>query len=344
MKKTACLLGITGQDGSYLAELLLDKGYEVHGVIRRSSSFNTERINHIFNKLKLHYGDVSDPISINNIVESIKPDELYNLAAQSHVQVSFEVPYYTGQVDALGTLNLLEAIRKYSPKTKIYNAVTSELYGRVQEVPQTEKTAFYPRSPYGVAKLYSYWIAKNYREAYNLFITNGILFNHESERRGMTFVTRKITMGFAKIFYELNARVTPTPIVLGNLYAKRDWGYAQDFVEGMYLMLQQDKPDDYLLATNETHSVKEFIQEVADYLNINLHWNGSGIEERAYDDWGNLIITIDEKYFRPSEVDILLGDYSKAERELGWKPKVKFKELAKTMIISDLNYVVKNLI
>lgn len=335
--KRALITGITGQDGSYLAELLLNKGYEVHGIIRRSSSFNTGRIDHIFDKLQLHYGDLTDSLSVDSIINKIKPDEIYNLAAQSHVQVSFEIPEYTGNVDALGTLKLIEAIRKHCPKAKIYNATTSELYGLVQETPQTEKTPFYPRSPYGVAKLYSFWICKNYREAHNLFISNGILFNHESERRGETFVTRKITLALSEIENSLENNQKITPLKLGNLDSKRDWGYAPDYVYGMWLMLQQDKPDDFVLATNETHSIREFIQEAIYHTNMRLIWTGEGVNEKGVDEiTGQTIIEINPKYFRPAEVDLLLGDYTKAKTILGWEPKVKFEELVKIMMKHDL--------
>ncbi len=339
--KTALITGITGQDGSYLAELLLSKGYEVHGIIRRSSSFNTSRIDHIFDQLHLHYGDLTDALNIDSIINTVKPDEVYNLAAQSHVQVSFEMPEYTGNVDAIGTLRIIEAVRKHCPKAKIYNATTSELFGLVQETPQTEKTPFYPRSPYGVAKLYSYWICKNYRESYGLFISNGILFNHESERRGETFVTKKITKGLAKINQDLLLKKeTIKPLKLGNLYSKRDWGYAQDYVYGMWLMLQQDNPDDFVLATNETHTIKEFIEEVCKHTCIDLIWSGSGLNEVGIDNnTKQVIITIDHKYFRPAEVDLLLGDYTKAKTILGWEPKVNFTELAKIMIEYDIDQI-----
>lgn len=341
MKKKALITGITGQDGSYLAELLLSKGYEVHGIIRRSSSFNTGRIDHIFEQLHLHYGDLTDSLNIDSIINTVKPDEVYNLAAQSHVQVSFETPEYTGNVDAIGTLRLIEAVRKHCPNTKIYNATTSELFGLVQETPQTEKTPFYPRSPYGVAKLYSYWICKNYRESYGLFIANGILFNHEGERRGETFVTKKITKGLAKINQDLLLKKeTIKPLKLGNIYSKRDWGYAPDYVYGMWLMLQQDNPDDFVLATNETHTIKEFIEEVCKHTNIDLVWSGSGINEVGIDNnTKQVIISIDSKYIRPAEVDLLLGDYTKAKTILGWEPKVNFTELAKIMIEYDIDQI-----
>ncbi len=337
-KKTALITGITGQDGSYLAELLLEKGYEVHGIVRRSSTFNTGRIDHIFQdphtkkaNLFLHYGDLTDSSNLSRLIETIQPDEIYNLGAQSHVRVSFDMPEYTGDVVGLGTLRLLDAIRESGVKTKIYQASSSEMYGMVQKVPQDEDTPFYPRSPYGVAKVYGFWITKNYRESYNLFACNGILFNHESPRRGETFVTRKITRGLARI--KLGVEET---LYLGNLDAKRDWGYAKDYVEGMWLMLQQDTPDDYVLATNETHTVREFVEESARILNYQLEWRGEGINEEGYDKkTGKVIIKIDEKYFRPAEVDLLIGDYSKAKEKLGWSPKVTFQELAKIMTDAD---------
>lgn len=340
MKKKALITGITGMDGSHLSELLLEKGYEVHGIIRRSSSFNTGRIDHIYPQLKLHYGDVTDTLSIEHVIQDIKPDELYNLAAQSHVAVSFELPEYTGQVDALGVLRILETVRRYSPHTKIYQASTSELFGKVEEVPQKETTPFHPRSPYGVAKLYAYWICKNYRESYNLFISNGILFNHEGERRGETFVTRKITKGL------VNWTKTKTPIHLGNLNTKRDWGYAKDFVYGMYLILQQDKPDDFVLATGEAHSNKEFVEEACKYVNIDIVWRGEGVNEIGVDRNTNntIVIQVDPKYFRPAEVDLLLGDPTKAKEILDWEAKTKFKDLVKLMMESDLDkYGEKNL-
>ncbi|MFA5004397.1 MAG: GDP-mannose 4,6-dehydratase [Candidatus Saccharimonadales bacterium] len=339
MKKTALITGVTGQDGSYLAELLLEKGYEVHGIVRRSSTFNTGRIDHIFQdphesqkQLSLHYGDLTDSSNLSRLLESIKPDEIYNLGAQSHVRVSFDMPEYTGDVVALGTLRLLDAIRESGVKTKFYQASSSEMFGLVQQIPQTEETPFYPRSPYGVAKLYGYWITKNYRESYNLFACNGILFNHESPRRGETFVTRKITRGLARIKLGIDEI-----LYLGNLDSKRDWGYAKDYVEGMWLMLQQDKPDDYVLATNETHSVREFVEATARTLGFDLQWRGKDLEEEGFDTkTGKVIIKIDPRYFRPAEVDLLIGDYSKAEKKLGWKPKVTFEGLAKLMAEEDL--------
>lgn len=337
-EKKALITGITGQDGSYLAELLLEKGYDVHGIIRRASTFNTSRIDHLYTdphingvKFHLHYGDLSDGSNINRILENINPDEIYHLGAQSHVRVSFEIPEYTGDVTGLGTLRILDAIRETGIKTKFYQASSSEMFGKALEIPIKETTPFYPRSPYGCAKVYAYWITKNYREAYDLFTCNGILFNHESPRRGETFVTRKITRGLARI--KLGKEKT---LYLGNLDAKRDWGYAKDFVEGMWLMLQQDRPDDYILATNETHTVREFVEKTAKYLGFDLIWKSKGINEKGVDKkTGKVIIEIDAKYFRPAEVDILLGDYSKAKKELGWEPKVKFNELVEIMSRTD---------
>jgi GDPmannose 4,6-dehydratase len=337
--KKALITGITGQDGSYLAELLLEKGYEVHGIIRRSSSFNTERIMHIFQdphfkgvKLLLHYGDLSDSSSISRLIEKIQPDEIYNLGAQSHVRVSFDIPEYTGDIDGLGTLRILDAIKELGIKTKFYQASSSELYGKVQEIPQKETTPFYPRSPYAVAKLYSYWITVNYRESYNIFACNGILFNHESPRRGETFVTRKITRGLARIIVGKD-----DCLYLGNLDAKRDWGYAKDYVEGMWLMLQQEKPTDFVLATGEMHSVREFIQECCKILNIDLQWKGKGEKEVGIDKKTKKeIIKIDPKYFRPAEVEQLLGDPTKAKKLLKWKPRTTFKDLVKIMMDNDL--------
>lgn len=330
--KKACLFGITGQDGSYLAELLLEKGYEVHGMIRRSSSFNTNRIEHIYDKLHLHYGDITDILSIQQILKKSNPDEVYILSAQSHVAVSFNQPLYTGQVDALGVLNVLESCKLICPNVKIYNAATSELYGKVLSVPQNENTQFNPQSPYAIAKQYAFNICKNYREAYNMFICNGILFNHESERRGSTFVTKKITEALVKI---KNGK--QKVLKLGNLNSKRDWGYAPDYVYGMWLMLQQDKPDDFILATNETHTIREFIEEAAHYVDMEIIWKGEGVNEKGIDkNTGHVIIEIDTKYFRPAEVDILLGDPTKAKNILGWEPKVKFKDLVKKMMLNDI--------
>ncbi|MFT4969562.1 MAG: GDPmannose 4,6-dehydratase [Chitinophagales bacterium] len=330
--KKAFILGITGQDGSYLAELLLAKGYEVHGMIRRASTFNTKRIEHIFAELKLHYGDITDSSNVNHLLAKIVPDEIYNLSAQSHVQVSFEVPEYTAQVDAIGTLRILDAMRLHCPKAKFYQASTSELYGKVQEVPQSETTPFYPRSPYGVAKIYGFWIVKNFREAYGLFACNGILFNHESERRGKTFVTRKITRGLCMI----SKGVIPV-LKLGNLNSKRDWGYAPEYVEGMWRMLQQDEPEDYVLATGKTYSIREFIEKSAQHVGYEIEWQSEGLDEIGVDkNSGKTIISIDSRYFRPTEVDLLHGDPSKAERELNWKAKVGIDELAKIMMEHDL--------
>ncbi|MFL3051549.1 MAG: GDP-mannose 4,6-dehydratase [Candidatus Neomarinimicrobiota bacterium] len=333
--------GITGQDGSYLAELLLQKGYEVHGIIRRSSSFNTGRIDHIINNKEyrdrffFHHGDVTDTSNLNRIIEKVKPDEIYNLAAQSHVKVSFDLPDYTAQVDALGTLRFLDAIRETGVETKFYQASTSELYGKAQQVPQNEKTPFYPRSPYGVAKLYGYWIIINYREAYNLFACNGILFNHESPRRGETFVTRKITRAAARI----KAGVQDN-LYLGNLNAKRDWGYAPEYVEGMWRMLQQDKPRDYVLATGETNSVKDFVDIAFKELNLDLEWEGEGLNEKGIEkNTGKERVLIDPDYYRPTEVEILKGDASKAKKELGWSPKVKFEELVSIMVKADYDKI-----
>jgi len=337
--KKALITGITGQDGSYMAELLLSKGYEVHGIIRRASTFNTQRIEHIFQdphelekKLILHYGDLSDSSNISRLLEKIRPDEIYHLGAQSHVRVSFDVPEYTADVTGLGTLRILDAIKEAGLKTKFYQASSSEMFGQVQEVPQTEKTPFYPRSPYGVAKVFAYWITKNYRESYGIFACNGILFNHESPRRGETFVTRKITRGLARIKLGLEQK-----LYLGNLDAKRDWGHAKDYVEGMWLMLQAEEPDDYVLATGETHSIREFVEEAGKFLGYDIEWQGQGLEEKGVDKrTGKTLIEIDPHYFRPAEVELLIGDASKALVKLGWEPKIKFKELIEMMIESDL--------
>jgi GDPmannose 4,6-dehydratase len=342
-KKIALITGITGMDGSHLAELLLEKGYEVHGIIRRSSSFNTGRIDHIFDQLKLHYGDLTDPLVISNLITQIQPDEVYNLGAQSHVKVSFEEPYYTGQVDGLGTLVILEAVKNHCPKARIYQASTSELYGgmtyNMPKTGYTEQSVMHPRSPYGCAKMYGLWITKNYRESYGMHISNGILFNHEGERRGETFVTRKITMAFAVIKKYLDSNLSNFPTLkLGNLYSKRDWGYAKDYVYGMWLMTQQDTPDDYVLATNETHSIKEFVNLAASECGMELKWIGEGVEEKAWYK-GNIIVEVDEKYYRPAEVEILLGDYSKAKHKLGWKPKVNFEKLVKLMMLNDIKII-----
>jgi GDPmannose 4,6-dehydratase len=337
--KKALLTGITGQDGSYLAELLLKKGYEVHGVIRRSSSFNTGRINHIYQDphetgvhLFLHYADLNDASSINKVLRDVRPDEIYNLGAQSHVRVSFDVPEYTGEVDALGVVRILEGIRETELNTRFYQASSSELYGRVVETPQKETTPFYPRSPYACAKAYAYYITVNYRESYNLFACNGILFNHESPRRGETFVTRKISRAAARIKLGLQSC-----LYLGNLEAKRDWGFAGDYVEAMWLMLQQAEPDDYVIATGETHSVREFAEKVFSRLGMSLEWRGTGVHEKGIDaGTGNIVIEVDPKYFRPAEVDLLLGDPSKAKRNLGWEPKVGFDDLVEMMTDADL--------
>ena len=335
--KKALISGVTGQDGSYMAELLLEKDYEVHGIIRRSSSFNTGRINHIINDEKykgqffFHHGDVMDASNLNRLLEKIQPVEIYNLAAQSHVKVSFEIPDYTAQVDALGTLRFLDAIRETGVETKFYQASSSELYGKAQETPQTENTPFYPRSPYGVAKLYAYWIIVNYREAYDLFACNGILFNHESPRRGETFVTRKITRAAARI----KAGLQDT-LFLGNLNAKRDWGYAPEYVEGMWMMLQQNKPGDYVMATGENHTIREFTELAFNELDMTIEWQGCGEEEIGIDSkTGKRIIGINKNYYRPTEVDQLLGDATKAKEKLGWEPKTGFKKLVKTMVHSD---------
>ena len=329
--KVALITGITGQDGSYLAELLLEKGYEVHGIVRRSSLINTHRIDHIYKQIKLHYGDLTDATNLISVIQKVQPDEIYNLGAQSHVKVSFEIPEYTGQVDGLGTLRILEAVRLLGmeKKTRIYQASTSELYGEVQEVPQTETTPFYPRSPYGVAKLYGYWIIKNYREAYNLHASSGILFNHESPRRGETFVTRKITRGLSQISVGLQ-----DILYLGNLDAKRDWGHAKDFVEAMWLMLQQDEPDDYVIATGKQYSVREFVERAAPFFGLNIVWKGDGLDEEGVDKiTGRSIIKVSEKYFRPTEVESLLGDPSKAKEKLGWEATTTFDQLVEDMCI-----------
>ena len=327
--KKALITGITGQDGSYLAELLLKKGYEVHGIVRRASLINTHRIDHIYDRLKLHYGDLTDATNIIGVIKKVEPDEIYNLGAQSHVKVSFETPEYTAQVDALGTLRVLEAVKLLGREkdVRIYQASTSELYGEVQETPQTETTPFYPRSPYGCAKLYGYWIIKNYREAYDIHASSGILFNHESERRGETFVTRKITRGLSRISTGLEK-----VLYLGNLNAKRDWGHARDYVEAMWLMLQQDEPDDYVIATGLQYSVKDFVNEAAPYFGFNLEWMGEGLDEIAIDKGTKkTVIAVSEKYFRPTEVESLLGDATKAKEVLGWEPKTSFKELVEEM-------------
>ncbi|MFA5012818.1 MAG: GDP-mannose 4,6-dehydratase [Ignavibacteria bacterium] len=368
--KIALITGITGQDGSYLAEILLQKGYIVHGIIRRSSSFNTGRIDHLYSdktildtKLFLHYGDVTDTSNLNRLLEKTHPDEIYNLAAQSHVKVSFEVPEYTAEVDAVGTLRFLDAIRETGLKTKFYQASTSELFGKVQEIPQNEKTPFYPRSPYGVAKIYGYWIVVNYREAYNIFACNGILFNHESPRRGETFVTRKISRAVSRIVCGNQKK-----LLLGNLNAKRDWGYAPEYCEGMWRMLQNKEPEDFVLATGETHTVREFVELSFKSLGVELEWRGSNEDEKGiinkvnvdlileglndvkpmlqdtllkYIKKGEVVVDVDKNYYRPTEVDLLIGDASKAERILNWKPKIKFEDLVKIMINADFEKVLK---
>lgn len=351
MNKVALITGITGQDGSYLAEFLIEKDYEVHGLLRRSSSFNTERIEHLYldewvrdmrqkRLVNLHYADMTDSSSLIRVIQTIKPDEIYNLAAQSHVKVSFDVPEYTAETDAVGTLRLLEAVRilGMEQKTKIYQASTSELFGLVQEVPQKETTPFYPRSPYGVAKLYGYWITKNYRESYNMFAVNGILFNHESERRGETFVTRKITIAAARIAQNMQDK-----LYLGNMNALRDWGYAKDYVECMWLMLQHDTPEDFVIATGEMHSVRDFCTLAFQEAGIKLRWEGEGVDEKGIDKLtGRVLVEVDPKYFRPTEVELLKGDPSKAKKTLGWNPrKTSFEELVKLMVKHDMKYVRK---
>ena len=347
MTKKALITGITGQDGAYLAEFLISKGYTVHGIKRRSSSFNTARVDHLYRdpherhvNFFMHYGDLTDSTNLIRIIQEVQPDEIFNLAAQSHVQVSFETPEYTANSDGLGTLRLLEAIRilGMEKKTKFYQASTSELYGLVQEIPQKETTPFYPRSPYAVAKLYAYWITINYREAYGIFACNGILFNHESPIRGETFVTRKITMAATKIKYGLQEK-----LYLGNLDAKRDWGFAGDYVEAMWLMLQQREPEDYVIATGETHSVREFTELAFKELGIKILWKGEGREEVGLDaSTGKVLIEIDPRYYRPTEVELLIGDSSKAKEKLGWEPKVKLKELVKIMVKTDEESVQRN--
>ncbi|MBO5053665.1 MAG: GDP-mannose 4,6-dehydratase [Muribaculaceae bacterium] len=346
--KVALITGITGQDGSYLAEFLLQKGYEVHGILRRSSSFNTERIEHLYleewvrdqhegRKVNLHYGDMTDSSSLVRIIGLVKPDEIYNLAAQSHVKVSFDVPEYTADTNALGTLRLLEAVRilGMEHKTRIYQASTSELFGKVQEIPQRETTPFYPRSPYAVSKLYAFWIMKNYRESYGMFAANGILFNHESPRRGENFVTRKITLAAARI-----AAGKQKKLYLGNLDARRDWGYTPDYVECMWLILQQDRPDDYVIATGEFHTVREFADAAFRHVGINLHWEGIGINEKGIDDNGNVLVEVDPKFFRPCEVEQLLGDPAKAREQLGWNPRsTSFEDLVRIMVEADVKLI-----
>ena len=338
--KIALITGVTGQDGAYLSDLLLSKGYEVHGIRRRTSLFNTARIDHLIDEkqnnpnFNLHYGDLTDSINLNRIIAELKPDEIYNLAAQSHVAVSFDVPEYTANTDGIGTLRILESIRSngLEDKTKFYQASTSELYGLVQEIPQKESTPFYPRSPYAVAKLYAYWIAVNYREAYNIYACNGILFNHESPLRGESFVTRKITIGLANI--KLGHKEC---LYLGNLDSLRDWGHAKDYVEMQWLMLQQENPKDYVIATGKQYSVREFVEKAASHLDIQIDWIGNGINEYGVDQSGKTIIKVDPIYFRPTEVDTLLGDPSLAKNDLGWAPKISFDELVKEMVLSDFN-------
>jgi GDPmannose 4,6-dehydratase len=351
MSKVALITGITGQDGSYLAEFLLDKGYEVHGLLRRSSSFNTSRIEHLYlddliqdlhkkRSLKLHYGDMGDATNLIRIIKEIKPDEIYNLAAMSHVKVSFDTPEYTADTDGIGTLRILEAVRLLGleKKTRIYQASTSELYGKVQETPQSETTPFYPRSPYGVAKIYAYWISVNYREAYNMFVSNGILFNHESERRGETFVSRKITMAVARIHYGLQEK-----LYLGNLNAQRDWGYAKDYVELMWKILQHHEADDFVIATGKMYSVREFVELAFKEVGINISWSGTGLEEKGIDNAsGKVLIEVDSNYFRPTEVMELLGNPSKAIEKLGWNPsQTSISELVRLMVKNDLNILKK---
>ena len=345
-KKIALIFGITGQDGAYLAEFLISKGYMVHGVKRRSSSLNTSRIDHIYQdphetkrNFFLHYGDVTDAISVSSIIKKVKPHEIYNLAAQSHVSVSFEVPEYTANADAIGPLRILEAIKfhGFEKVTKFYQAGTSEMFGKVKEVPQNEKTPFYPRSPYGVAKVYAHWITINYREAYKIFAANGILFNHESPIRGETFVTRKIVIGLCKIKKKLQKK-----LFLGNLEAKREWGHAKDYVEAMWKMLQRKKADDYVISTGKQHSVKEFVNLVLNELEIKHTWKGKGLNAKCFDQKGNCIIECDKTYFRPLEVDTLLGDSRKARKELNWKPKTTIKELVKEMVSSELEFLTKH--
>lgn len=349
MKKRALITGVTGQDGAYLSELLLENGYEVHGLKRRSSLFNTARIDHLYQdpheenrRFILHYGDLTDSTNLIRLIQEIQPDEIYNLAAQSHVKVSFETPEYTANADAIGTLRLLEAMRisNLTEKTKFYQASTSELYGLVQEIPQKETTPFYPRSPYAVAKLYAYWITVNYREAYNMFACNGILFNHESPIRGETFVTRKITRAIARIKLGLEKK-----LYLGNMNAKRDWGHAKDYVRAMWLMLQQDSPDDYVVATGETRSVREFVELAFKKVDISIEWQGSGINEKGIDaKTGNVLIEIDPRYFRPTEVELLLGDPNKAKEKLGWTPAITFQELVDCMVEEDLKEAQRDLL
>ena len=332
--KKAFITGITGQDGSFLAEFLIEKGYEVHGIIRRASNFNTHHIDHIMGhpQLTLHYGDLTDSSNLNKLLGQIVPDEIYNLGAQSHVKVSFEVPEYTAQVDAVGTLRLLDAMQTHCPNAKFYQASTSELYGKVQEIPQKETTPFYPRSPYGVAKLYGFWIVKNFREAYDMYACNGILFNHESERRGKTFVTRKITTILSQIHVGL-----ADVLKLGNLDAKRDWGYAKDYIKMMWMMLQQDQPEDFVIATGKMYTVREFVEKAAKHIDMEIVWKGEGVDEKGYDaKTGKLVVEVDPKYFRPAEVELLVGDPTKAKEKLGWVPEVGIDELVEIMMTNDI--------
>ena len=342
-QKIALIFGVTGQDGSYLAELLIDKGYIVHGVKRRSSSFNTGRIDHLYQEPQvksrnfiLHYGDITDSLSVSTMIKNIKPNEIYNLAAQSHVAVSFEVPEYTANADAVGALRILEAIKfhGFQKNTKFYQAGTSEMFGKVQQVPQSEKTPFYPRSPYGVAKVYAHWITVNYREAYNIFACNGILFNHESPVRGETFVTRKIVVALCKIKLGLQKK-----LYLGNLDAKRDWGHAKDYVEAMWKMMQKKKPSDYVIATGKQYTVKQFVDLTLNQLGIKYYWKGSGVKAKCFDMSGRCIVQCDKEYFRPLEVDTLLGDPTKARKELNWKPKINIKMLVKEMVVSEISKI-----
>ncbi len=337
MKKNALITGITGQDGSYLAELLLEKGYKVDGIVRRSSSPNLDRIKHLEKRVSLHEGDLGDSSSLKRIIEKTDPDEIYNLGAMSHVKVSFEVPEYTADVDGIGVLRLLDAIKAHNPKIRFYQASTSELFGKVKEIPQSEKTPFYPRSPYGVAKLYAYWIVVNYREAYGIYACNGILFNHESPRRGETFVSRKITLAAARIAAGLQEKLS-----LGNLDAKRDWGYARDFVEGMWLMLQQKEPEDFVLATGETTTVRKFVELVFQEVGLPIEWKGIGLDEKGYGPDGRILVEISPQFFRPAEVDLLIGDPAKAKKQLGWIPKTSVEELVKMMVCSDRESILKS--
>lgn len=339
MEKVALITGVTGQDGSYLSEFLLDKGYHVHGLVRRSSSFNRERVEHLRGnrKFKLHYGDMTDSLNVIRIVQELKPDEIYHMAAQSHVRISFDVPEYTANTDGLGTLRLLEAVRflGLNDRTRIYNAATSELFGLARETPQSENTPFHPRSPYGVAKQYSFWISRNYREAYGTFVSNGILFNHESPRRGENFVTRKITLSIANMLNGKQDRIR-----MGNLDAKRDWGYAPDYMEAVWLMLQHDEPTDLVIATGETHPIREFIEVAFGEIGVNIEWKGTGVDEVGLDTaTGKILVEVSPEYFRPSEVEILCGDASKAKELLGWKPKVTFRELVSIMLKADVEAI-----